>query len=290
MTAPDLPDMPDLPEGLAFPLLVGTTDMPCGEFYRALAPDVPPAAYALPRLWERTVEKYPPICPDLVLAGEPGARTYVVRNVAVAAPTALVGEGTGSSAPARARWSGVRDVREVRSPGELAELACYKVKPLRADGTFGPRVLLHPDNARACASMAGRLSVTREFGRFIYYSYACFVEPGPAEGVTTFEQFRRLYGGAVFAVELERPGAALGLMWPDWICHEPDNHLELGVLYRGAGERYAAFSGFSKGDPLVIRILARGFEDLELRTTLGEEPPYEWSHDWFEKMLKKKGI
>lgn len=288
-----------LPADLPFPLLVGITDMPAHEFYHALAPQLGPRAYDLPALWEPTVRRYPPICPQLELVGKAGARSYVIHDVPVVAPEALVGP-QGSEA-ARQRWQAVRDVVRVASLEELARLTCYKVKQLAADGSFGPRTLLHPDNARACTDMAGRLELGREFEKFVYYTYACFVEPRAEEGVTDFAAFCELYGHDVYAIEVERAGTAgdahpdpgsspdptpaLGLLWPDWICHDPDAHLEIGLLYRGAGPRYAAFSGFAPGERCTIRILARGHLDLEIATTLGTEPPYDWSDGWYAKQL-----
>lgn len=279
------------------PLLVGITDMPGHEFYRALTPGLDPTDYDLPPLWEPSALKYPPICPQLELVGEPGARSYVIHDVPVIASGALVGPGGPEAA--RERWAGVRDVVRVESPEELAALTCYKVKPLLADGSFGKRTLLHPDNARTCEDMAGRLSIDREFEKFVYYTYACFVEPRVEEGIDSYAAFRDFYGSRIYAVEVERAGipagggadatagAALGLLWPDWICHEPDAHLEIGLLYRGAGRRYADFSGFSAGERCTIRVLAQGCLDLELTTTLHDEPPFEWSDGWYAKQLAK---
>lgn len=301
---PPLPTGPssDLPEGLSFPLLAGVTDMPAHEFYHALTPELAPADYDLPALWEPVVQKYPPICPQLKLVGKPGTRSYVIHDVPVVASEALV--GPGGPATARERWTRVRDITRVDSPEELATLTCYKVKPLLADGSFGARTLLHPDNARTCEDMAGRLTIDREFEKFIYYVYACFIEAHDEEGVDSYEAFRDFYGDRIYAIEVEREGApqgveepagndrdgaeaadrsgatadpnategspsesarptvaagqgaALGLLWPDWICHEPDAHLEIGLLYRGAGARYAGFSGFAAGERCVIRVPA----------------------------------
>ncbi len=271
--------------GLAYPLLVGVTDMPAHEFYQALAPNLDAGAYELPELWELTVPRYAPVCDALELAGQAGAREFVIHDVPVVASASLV-EGEGASPAAVARWAAVRDVCRVETPEALAGLGCYKVKPLAADGSFGRRVLLHPANARTMRDMAGKLVLGREFSKFVSYAYACFVEPAPGAGVETFEDFRAFYGGDVYAIELERAdGPALGLTWPDWICHNPDAHLELGVLFAGAGARYEAFSGWEAGQACTLRIIARGCLDVEFPLSLPAAPAREFSQGWYEKQV-----
>ncbi len=271
--------------GMGFPLLVGVTDMPAHEFYHALAPGLDEGAYALPELWELTVPRFEPVCDALRLIGEPGAREYVIRDVPVAASAGLV-EGEEASPAAARRWSAVRDVRRVETAEELAALAGYKVKPLSADGSFGPRTLLHPENARTMRDMANKLVLGREFSKFVSYAYACFVEPAPGTGVEAFEDFRAFIARDVYAIELERhDGPALGLTWPDWICHSPDAHLELGVLFAGAGARYEAFAGWEAGQGCTLRILARGCLDLELEVRLPVPAPLGFSRGWYEKQV-----
>lgn len=275
--------MPDM----TFPLLIGVTDMPAHEFYHALGPDLAPDAYELPELWELTVPRFAPVCDALELTGEPGAREYAIHDVAVMACANLV-EGPDASRAAVERWSSVRDVRRVESPEDLAALTCYKVKPLCADGTFGRRALLHPDNARTMRDMSGSLVLGREFSKFVYYTYACFIEASDVIGVETFADFCALYGKDVYAVELEREdGPTLGLTWPDWICHDPDAHLELGVLYAGAGSRYERFAGWEAGQACTLRILARGCLDLEFEVRLPETAEPEFSQGWYVKQVEK---
>lgn len=274
-----------------FPLLVGVTDMTAAEFYRALAPGLGEHAYDLGPLWEGAVERFAPICPRLELVGEKGAQTYVIHDVPVyVGKDALAAPG---AAAARARWAAVREVVEVGCAADLAALGLYKAKGLLADGSFGPRVPMGCANAAPAGirDLSGRVVVAREFERFIYYTYACFIEAVPVPGekpVETFEDFAAFLGRDVYAVELEREGgAALGMIWPDWICHKPDAHLELGVLYAGAGERYEAFSGFAAGERCVVRLLATGCEDIELEVTLPAEPPRDFSEMFYNKQLEK---
>ncbi len=274
-----------------FPLLVGVTDMTAAEFYHALAPELSQAAYNLGPLWEGAAGRFAPICPRLELIGEKGARTYVIHDVPVYVGHAAL-EAPGAEA-ARARWEQVRDVVEVADTCALSELGLYKGKGLLADGSLGPRVAMGWDAAAPAGlrDMGGRVAVAREFERFIYYTYACFIEAVPACGekpVETFEEFAEFLGRDVYAIELERAGGkALGMIWPDWICHKPDVHLELGVLYAGAGERYEAFSGFAAGERCVIRILASGCEDIELEVKLPAEPSRDFSAMFYNRQLEK---
>lgn len=268
---------------VAFPLLIGVTDMPAHEFYHALTPVLDRDAYTLPELWELTVPRFAPVCDALLLTGEPGAREYLIRDIPVAVSASLV-EGEGASPATARRWADVRDIQRIDTPEELAGLTCYKVKLLGADGSFGPRILLHPENARTMRDMAGKLVLGREFSKFVSYTYACFIEPAAGTGVETFEDFRAFFGGDVYAIELERhDGPALGLTWPDWICHDPDAHLELGVLFAGAGARYEAFAGWEAGQGCTLRILARGCLDVEFEVSLPDPAPYEFSQGWYEK-------
>lgn len=278
---------------LEFPLLVGVTDMTVAEFYHALTPDLGEEAHTLGPLWEGAAGRFAPICSRLELVGEPGARTYVVHDVPVYVSAAALG-APGAEA-ARGRWARVRDVREVADAtalaAVLAELGAYKAKGLLADGSFGLRVQLCEPAAVGMRDMAGRVRVAREFEKFIYYTYACFIDAVPAPGektVGTFEEFAEFLGSKVYAIELEREGgAALGMIWPDWICHKPDAHLELGVLFAGAGPRYEAFGGFEAGERCTIRILATGCVDIELEVSLPAEPPCDFSKIFYDKQLKK---
>ena len=275
------------------PLLVGLTDMTAAEFYHSLTPGVAQGAYMLGPLWEGVAERFAPLCPRLELVGETGARTYVIHDVPVY--VGVAGLAARGAEPARTRWSQVHDVREVASAAELsavlAEMGVYKAKGLLADGSFGPREQLGDAAAAGLRDMGNRVRVAREFERFVYYTYACFVEAVPAAGekpVETFEDFAEFLGRDVYAIELEREGgAALGMIWPDWICHKPDAHLELGVLFAGAGERYAAFGGFEAGEHCVIRILASGCADIELEVSLPAEAPREFSETFYNKQLQK---
>ncbi len=274
-----------------FPLLVGVTDMTAAEFYHALTPELGDSAYNLGPLWEGAAGRFAPICPRLELVGEKGAQTYVIHDVPVYVSRAAL-EAPGAEA-ARARWAQVRNVVEVADAAALAAQGLYKAKGLLADGAFGPRAAMGCDDAAPTGlrDMSGRVAVAREFERFIYYTYACFIEAVPAPGekpVESFAEFAEFIGCDVYAIELERAGGAvLGMIWPDWICHEPDAHLELGVLYAGAGERYEAFTGFAAGERCVIRILATGCKDIELEVSLPAEPPRDFSAMFYNKQLEK---
>ncbi len=274
-----------------FPQLVGVTDMTAAEFYHSLAPGLGEDAYNLGPLWEGAVGRFAPICPRLELVGEKGARMYVIHDVPVYVGKAAL-EAPGAEA-ARARWAQVRDVVEVTDTAALAAQGLYKAKGLLANGTFGPRVAMGWDGAAPAGlrDMGGRVAVAREFERFIYYTYACFIEAVPVPGekpVESFADFAKFLGRDVYAIELERAGgASLGMIWPDWICHEPDAHLELGVLFAGAGERYEAFSGFAAGERCVIRILATDCADIEFEVSLPAEPPREYSAMFYNKQLEK---
>ena len=275
-----------------FPLLVGVTDMTAAEFYHSLAPGLGEDAYSLGSLWEGATGRFAPICPRLELVGEKGALTYVIHDVPVfVGKAALAAPGAQA---ARARWAQVRDVVEVADKTALAAQGLYKAKGLLANGTFGPRVAMGFDGDSLPAGLrdlGGRVAVAREFESFIYYTYACFIEAAPASGekpVESFDDFAEFLGRDVYAIELERSGgAAIGLIWPDWICHEPDAHLELGVLFAGAGERYEAFSGFIAGERCVIRILATGCADIELEVSLPAEPSRDFSAMFYNKQLEK---
>ncbi len=274
-----------------FPLLVGVTDMTAAEFYHSLAPGLGDDAYNLGPLWEGAVGRFAPICPRLELVGEKGARTYVIHDVPVYVSKAAL-EAPGAEA-ARARWAQVHDVVEIADAAALAAQGLYKAKGLLADGAFGPRVAMGWDGAAPAGlrDMGGRVAVAREFERFIYYTYACFIEAVPVPGekpVESFADFAKFLGRDVYAIELERAGgASLGMIWPDWICHEPDAHLELGVLFAGAGERYEAFSGFAAGERCVIRILATDCADIEFEVSLPAEPPRDFSAMFYNKQLEK---
>ena len=278
---------------LEFPLLVGVTDMSAAEFYHALTPDLGEDAYTLGPLWEGAAGRFAPICPRLELVGEPSARTYVIHDVPVYVDASALAAPDASAA--RERWAQVGGVREVGDAAELVailtELGAYKAKGLLADGSFGPRVQLCDPVVAGVRDMAERVRVAREFEKFIYYTYACFIKAVPAPGekpVETFEEFAEFLGSKVYAIELEREGgAALGMIWPDWICHKPDAHLELGVLFAGAGPRYEAFGGFEAGEHCTIRILATGCADIELEVSLPAEPPRDFSKIFYDKQLKK---
>ncbi len=70
--------------------------------------------------------------------------------------------------------------------------------------------------------------------------------------------------------------------------HPPDGHLELGATSSLGGERFERFNTFKKGDELTITIMAEGFCDVVLKTTIQKAAATSWTNGWYKKAVKKR--
>lgn len=58
------------------------------------------------------------------------------------------------------------------------------------------------------------------------------------------------------------------LLWPDYLYHKPDNHVEFGLLANTEQARYQLFDQWENNEQVMIEILADGFEDVQFVTHL----------------------
>nr|MBO0434488.1 hypothetical protein [Enterococcus sp. DIV0849a] len=65
-----------------------------------------------------------------------------------------------------------------------------------------------------------------------------------------------------------KKGKTIPLLWPDYLYHKPENHLEFGLLANTEQPRYQLFDQWELDEPIIIEILADGFEDVRFETTL----------------------
>lgn len=159
-----------------------------------------------------------------------------------------------------------QDIKNVRAD----EVDACKYKRLLADGSYGKREYLGKKRPKP---VPFPLKILADYYQFMHYSYAAeigFV----SNQVNSYEAFDQLYGRHIYSVIARINNQAIPLLWPDYLYHVPENHLELGFLKTEENLRYQLLNQWQAGDQLKIEIWADGFEDVclvtEFKANLGQ--------------------
>lgn len=151
---------------------------------------------------------------------------------------------------------------------EAEAVVSYKRKRLFLDGTYGFRELLENGQEKNVRAIQEKLDYVNEMYYFAHYRYAAMVQFLPKYGITTYEQFHEAYGKFVYSFTVTKNGKTSPLLWPDYLYHKPENHLEFGLLANTGQSRYQLFDEWESNEPITIEILAEGFEDVRFETHL----------------------
>lgn len=151
---------------------------------------------------------------------------------------------------------------------DTASIGGYKRKRLFLDGTYGSRVLLEEKLGQNVHPIQDKLEYVNELYSFAHYSYAAMVQFLPEYEINTYDQFHEAYGKFVYSFTVTKNGQTIPLLWPDYLYHKPENHLEFGLLANTKEPRYQLFDHWEANEIVKIDILAEGFEDVQFETHL----------------------
>ncbi len=266
-----------------FPLLIGKITMTMEEFYDGVLNAENQGKYTIPQTLAHLIGKYPPTTSKLKVKEVQGGLSYEVLDVNVA-----VSEQDLKDAPQLEEiWRRVTEVKTINNPSELENSSIYKVKLLLKEGTFTDRILLSDPLKCNVKPISEEFFVEKDFYSLMAYSYACVF--GAKTAPDDYQGFQDFYGKYIYGITLEHKQNKIGLVWLDYIMHPPKGHLELGVHASAAGSRFAAFNTWEEGDLLTLTVMADGFEDLVLETTLqAMEPTEETNQRYFSALEKSK--
>lgn len=153
---------------------------------------------------------------------------------------------------------------------KIASESADKRKELFLDGHYGKRTKRSEINGEnnGDKQIQKKLTYVNEMYAFSHYSYAAMIEFLPEYQITSYDQFHAAYGHAIYSVTIEKNNQKIPLLWPDYLYHKPENHLEFGILAGNVGTRYNEFNHWSKGDIVTVEIVAEGFEDVVFKSIL----------------------
>ncbi|WP_251855352.1 hypothetical protein [Enterococcus italicus] len=140
-------------------------------------------------------------------------------------------------------------------------------KPLLANGTYGKRSYFTAQQADL-PSLKDQLVLTSELYQFAPYVYAGTIGFLPELDRDSYQVFHECFGKFVYSVTLQKDGRTIPLLWPDYLYHKPEGHLEFGVLAADEAKRFAPFAEWFAGEEVTIEIRAEGFQDIVLKTKL----------------------
>lgn len=144
------------------------------------------------------------------------------------------------------------------------EVAACKYKRLLSDGTYGKREYIGKKRPQ---KLPFPLKISESYYQFMHYSFAA--EVGfDSERVNSYEVFDELYGQHIYSVMIHLDNQVIPLLWPDYLYHFPENHLEFGFLKSTENLRYQLLNQWQGGERITIEIWADGFEDVCLASEL----------------------
>lgn len=246
---------------------IGTAMLSFFEFYQADSPDLTETDYILSENFQRIITRFPHTNTEQIALVE---ETYVIKHVPVFIETTdyLVAKIYPEKYPDFfQKLSAIHDLHAV-SKKELRSLKQYKSKQLLLDGTYGSRMLLLDEHQKNSEMIQAKLVYVNELYSFAHYSYAAMVEFLPEYEITSYEKFHEAYGKFIYSVTITKNGTTIPLLWPDYLYHKPENHLEFGLLANMDQRRYALFNSWKQNEEVTVEILATGFEDVYFKTKL----------------------
>ncbi|MDA9470941.1 hypothetical protein [Enterococcus sp. 5H] len=255
-------------ENIEFPCyFIGVTTLSFFEFYQADSPHLAENDYVLTETFQQIITRFPHTNAEQIrFVGE----TYVINQVPVYIETKdylLAKIYPEKYSKFLQKVSDIEDLQAV-SKEELVALKSYKRKRLLLEGTFGSRELLIKANEKNGQLVQDKLEYVNELYSFAHYSYAAMVQFLPEYGITNYDQFHEAYGKYIYSFTITKNGQTIPLLWPDYLYHKPENHLEFGLLANTDQKRYQSFNSWVADEEVIIEILATGFEDVYFKAKL----------------------
>ncbi|ALS38356.1 hypothetical protein ABID30_002342 [Enterococcus rotai] len=248
--------------------LIGEATMSFYDFYRADCPDLQESDYRLSEKFQQIIGRFPHTNQQKITLNEHGSYSILDVPVYVDTKDFILAESNPAIYPEfhakRVPIQSLIPIEEV----EAAPVIGYKRKRLYLDGTYGSRVLLENGLETNVQSIQAKLEYVNEMYYFAHYSYAAMVQFLPEYEIASYDQFHEAYGKYIYSFTITKNGQTMPLLWPDYLYHKPENHLEFGLLANTDEARYRLFDRWEANDPITIEILAEGFEDVRFETHL----------------------
>ncbi|EOH99682.1 hypothetical protein UAW_00835 [Enterococcus haemoperoxidus ATCC BAA-382] len=247
---------------------IGETTMTFFDFYHADSPDFQETDYRLSERFLQIIGRFPHTNQKKIALNE--SESYSIKQVPVyvtAKDYILAENNSEKYAKFREKMTMIQSLTPIIE--DEAELVVgYKRKRLLLDGTYGSRELLEKGQEKNVQAIQEKLEYVNEMYYFAHYSYAAMVQFLPEYDITTYDQFHKAYGKFVYSFTITKNGKTIPLLWPDYLYHKPENHLEFGLLANTRQPRYLQFDEWEAKEPIMIEILADGFEDVRFETHL----------------------
>lgn len=247
---------------------IGETTMTFFEFYHADSPYFQESDYQLSEKFQQIIGRFPHTNQKKIALNE--SDSYSIKEVPVyfTVKDYILAE---SKPKAYAKFSEKMATIQSLTPiseEETESVVSYKRKRLFLDGTYGSRELLEKSQKNNVQAIQEKLEYVNEMYYFAHYSYAGMVQFLPEYDIKTYNQFHEAYGKFVYSFTITKNNKIIPLLWPDYLYHKPENHLEFGLLANTGQPRYQLFDHWKANEPITIEILADGFEDVRFETLL----------------------
>ncbi|MFD2305412.1 hypothetical protein [Enterococcus termitis] len=239
---------------------IGEATMSFFDFYAAECPELQQDDYRISENFQRIIKRFPHTNQQNILSEDDH---YSMKKIPiyVSAKEYLIAKITPEKYPA------FIDKVEQSQLFAAENVDGTKYKRLSLNGTYGPREALTDQDSNDRFVQA-QLELTNELYYFGHYSYAGMIQFLPEYGIETYDQFHEAYGKYIYSMTLTKAGQTIPLLWPDYLYHKPENHLEFGLLAGTDQTRYQLFDHWTEGEEVSIEILAEGFEDVHFTTVL----------------------
>lgn len=242
---------------------IATVPMSFYTFYQADCPSFTKEDYSLSENFQKIIERFPHTNTNHVVFD---GTTYQFKSIPIAIDSYSYIQAVVDPEQYAVFLSEIAKM-EALSP-YIDGQYFGKRKELLLNGRYGKRKDFGDVSKANEKSVQAKLSYVNEMYSFGHYSYAAMVEFLPEYGITTYDQFHEAYGQSIYSVTLTKNDQTIPLLWPDYLYHKPENHLEFGVLANDSNSRYTLFNHWEAGESATLEILANGFEDVYFKTTL----------------------
>ncbi|EOL43396.1 hypothetical protein [Enterococcus caccae] len=259
-------------ENKEFPrYLIGETTMTFFDFYQADCPELQESDYRLSEKFQQIIERFPHTNQQKIMVNESGSYSIKKVPVYITMEDFIMAEANSKIYPQFSKKKTLIQSLTPINDDEIASIASYKRKRLFLDGTYSSRILLKSGQEKKVQPIQEKLEYVNEMYYFAHYSYAAMIQFLPEYEITTYDQFHESYGKFVYSFTITKNGQTIPLLWPDYLYHKPENHLEFGLLANTTESRYQLFNQWEKDELVTVEILAEGFEDVQFETYLKQQ-------------------
>ncbi|WP_086312767.1 hypothetical protein A5821_000324 [Enterococcus sp. 7F3_DIV0205] len=241
------------------------------EFYQADCPELQETDYHLSKKFQQIVDRFPHTNQEKVTLNDKTSYNMNGVPIYITAKDYILGKSQPNKYPAfNKKLETVQSLTPITEE-ELSSDVRYKRKRLFLDGTYGARELLEAAQQKHVKTIQNKLEYINELYSFASYRYAAMIQFLPEYGIKTYDQFHEAYGKYVYSFTITKNGKTIPLLWPDYLYHKPENHLEFGLLSNTDQSRYQLFDHWETGESITIEILADGFEDVRFDSHLKQQ-------------------